>query len=85
MDLPASYYGKLDKRNPVISAFDRDIKSFMTLMRRVVSSDSQDNNGSYAKGQVCLCLIHFGVNVILHLHLTLLCALCSLIINQVEY
>ncbi|XP_047192964.1 cilia- and flagella-associated protein 54-like isoform X3 [Scophthalmus maximus] len=50
MDLPASYYGKLDKRNPVISAFDRDIKSFMTLMRRVVSSDSQDNNGSYAKG-----------------------------------
>ncbi|GLD46802.1 cilia- and flagella-associated protein 54 isoform X4 [Lates japonicus] len=50
MDLPASYYGKLDKRNPVISAFERDVNSFTTLMRRVVSSTSQDNNGSYAKG-----------------------------------
>ncbi|XP_071316210.1 cilia- and flagella-associated protein 54 isoform X2 [Trachinotus anak] len=50
MDLPASYYGELDKRNPVISAFERDINSFTALMRRVVSSTSQDNNGSYAKG-----------------------------------
>ncbi|XP_056253277.1 cilia- and flagella-associated protein 54-like isoform X3 [Seriola aureovittata] len=49
MDLPASYYGIIDKRNPVISAFERDINSFMTLMRRVVSSRSQDN-GSNAKG-----------------------------------
>ncbi|KAM9348845.1 cilia- and flagella-associated protein 54 [Symphorus nematophorus] len=49
MDLPASYYGKLDKRNPVISAFERDINSFITLMRRAASSTSQDND-SHAKG-----------------------------------
>uniref|UniRef100_A0A8C9YFP3 Uncharacterized protein n=3 Tax=Sander lucioperca TaxID=283035 RepID=A0A8C9YFP3_SANLU len=49
MDLPASYYGELDKRNPVVSAFERDINSFITLMKRVASSTSQDN-GSYAKG-----------------------------------
>ncbi|XP_070839803.1 cilia- and flagella-associated protein 54 [Chaetodon trifascialis] len=49
MDLPASYYGKLDKRNPVISAFEGDINSFLTLMRRVASSSNQDNS-SYAKG-----------------------------------
>ncbi|XP_044227349.1 cilia- and flagella-associated protein 54-like isoform X3 [Thunnus albacares] len=49
MDFPASYYGKLDKRNPVISAFERDINSFITMMRRVASSTSQDNS-SYAKG-----------------------------------
>ncbi|XP_044078247.1 cilia- and flagella-associated protein 54-like [Siniperca chuatsi] len=50
MELPASYYGKLDKRNPVISAFERDVNLFITLMRRVASPTSQDNNGSYAKG-----------------------------------
>ncbi|XP_026184047.1 cilia- and flagella-associated protein 54 isoform X2 [Mastacembelus armatus] len=50
MDLPASYYGKLDRRNPVISAFERDINSFMTLMKRVFSSTRQNNNDSYAKG-----------------------------------
>ncbi|XP_037604654.1 cilia- and flagella-associated protein 54-like isoform X2 [Sebastes umbrosus] len=55
MDLPASYYGKLDKRNPVVLAFERDINSFITLMRRVVSSTSRDHQdhqdqGSYAKG-----------------------------------
>ncbi|XP_068572705.1 cilia- and flagella-associated protein 54 [Cebidichthys violaceus] len=49
MDLPASYYGKLDKRNPVVSAFERDMNSFVTLMRRVASSTSLDN-GSHAKG-----------------------------------
>ncbi|XP_078122015.1 cilia- and flagella-associated protein 54 [Sander vitreus] len=49
MDLPASYYGELDKRNPVVLAFERDINSFITLMKRVASSTSQDN-GSYAKG-----------------------------------
>uniref|UniRef100_UPI0009B47C99 cilia- and flagella-associated protein 54 n=1 Tax=Monopterus albus TaxID=43700 RepID=UPI0009B47C99 len=49
MDLPASYYGKLDQRNPVISAFERDIHSFMKLMRRATST-SQDKSGSYAKG-----------------------------------
>ncbi|XP_019941027.1 cilia- and flagella-associated protein 54 [Paralichthys olivaceus] len=50
MEFPASYYGKLDKRNPVISAFEGDINSFMTLMKRVASSSSKDNSNSYAKG-----------------------------------
>nr|XP_040035732.1 cilia- and flagella-associated protein 54-like isoform X2 [Gasterosteus aculeatus aculeatus] len=49
MDLPFSYYGNLDKRNPVVSAFERDIASFTTLMRRVASSNYHDN-GSHAKG-----------------------------------
>ncbi|KAL7389232.1 hypothetical protein ABVT39_000211 [Epinephelus coioides] len=49
MDLPASYYGKLDKRNPVVVNAERDINSFITLMRRVASSTSHDNC-SYAKG-----------------------------------
>nr|XP_043899051.1 cilia- and flagella-associated protein 54-like isoform X4 [Solea senegalensis] len=47
--VPATHHGKLDKRNPVISAFERDVNSFMTLMRRV-SSDTRDSNGSFAKG-----------------------------------
>ncbi|XP_073335740.1 cilia- and flagella-associated protein 54 [Pagrus major] len=50
MELPATYYGKLDKRNPVIVTFERDIKSFTKLMRRVTSSTSQDDNRSYARG-----------------------------------
>ncbi|KAM9847036.1 cilia- and flagella-associated protein 54 [Aulostomus maculatus] len=48
MDLPASYYGKLDKKNPVISSFERDISSFTALMRRAASSFGQDK--SHAKG-----------------------------------
>ncbi|CAB1442670.1 unnamed protein product [Pleuronectes platessa] len=50
MEFPASYYGKLDKRNPVVSAFERDINSFMTLMKRVASSSSKDNSDSYVRG-----------------------------------
>ncbi|XP_070700150.1 cilia- and flagella-associated protein 54 [Pempheris klunzingeri] len=50
MDLPASHYGKLDKRNPVISAFRRDINSFVTLMRRVASSSTSQDNASNVKG-----------------------------------
>ncbi|XP_059208284.1 cilia- and flagella-associated protein 54-like isoform X3 [Centropristis striata] len=49
MDLPASYYGEVDKRNPVVIAFERDMNSFMSLMRRVASTNIQDN-GSYTKG-----------------------------------
>ncbi|XP_051793490.1 cilia- and flagella-associated protein 54 isoform X2 [Acanthochromis polyacanthus] len=49
MDLPATYYGKLDKRNPVISNFKRDINSFVALMGQIASSTEQDNS-SYAKG-----------------------------------
>ncbi|XP_034539939.1 cilia- and flagella-associated protein 54-like isoform X4 [Notolabrus celidotus] len=48
MELPASYYGKLDKRNPVILAFDRDINSFITVMKR--ASSSTLDNASHAKG-----------------------------------
>ncbi|XP_030294030.1 cilia- and flagella-associated protein 54 isoform X2 [Sparus aurata] len=50
MELPATYYGKLHKRNPVILTFERDVKSFMKLMRRVASPTGQDDNGSYARG-----------------------------------
>ncbi|XP_033182211.1 cilia- and flagella-associated protein 54 [Anabas testudineus] len=49
MNLPASYYGKLDKRNPVILAFERDICSFKTLMKRTAWT-CQENNVSFAKG-----------------------------------
>ncbi|XP_029957087.1 cilia- and flagella-associated protein 54 [Salarias fasciatus] len=47
MELPASYYGNIDRRNPVITGFKRDIHSFMTLMRQVTSNQE---HGSYAKG-----------------------------------
>ncbi|XP_067350709.1 cilia- and flagella-associated protein 54-like isoform X2 [Channa argus] len=53
MDLPASYYGDIDKRNPVVLAFERDINSVITVMRRAASSTIQDN-GSYAKGMKIL-------------------------------
>ncbi|XP_051903084.1 cilia- and flagella-associated protein 54-like isoform X2 [Hippocampus zosterae] len=56
MDLPATYYGKIDKRNPVIVSFERDINSFMTVMKRVASSTCQDNV-SYAKGVTLLAEI----------------------------
>ncbi|XP_041865069.1 cilia- and flagella-associated protein 54-like isoform X4 [Melanotaenia boesemani] len=49
MDLPASYYGTLDKRNPVILAFKQDMSSFYALMKQVASSTDKDN-GSQAKG-----------------------------------
>lgn len=49
MDLPATHYGKLDNRNPVVSVFERDVKTFQMLMRRVTCASSQDNS-SYAKG-----------------------------------
>ncbi|KAM6907603.1 cilia- and flagella-associated protein 54 [Xenentodon cancila] len=47
MDLPATYYGELDKKNPVISAFKRDINSFFTLMKQATTNP---NNSSKAKG-----------------------------------
>ncbi|XP_041657541.1 cilia- and flagella-associated protein 54-like isoform X3 [Cheilinus undulatus] len=49
MELPAAYYGKIDQRNPVVLAFDRDINSFTAVMRRAVSSNGPDNV-SQAKG-----------------------------------
>ncbi|KAJ7996134.1 hypothetical protein DPEC_G00233920 [Dallia pectoralis] len=47
--LPASFYGKIDKRNPVISGFDRDIKEFLSFMKRISNSPKYDHN-SYARG-----------------------------------
>lgn len=49
MDLPASFYGELDERNPVLISFERDVKSFVVLMRQVASSTNRDNS-SHAKG-----------------------------------
>ncbi|XP_056140205.1 cilia- and flagella-associated protein 54 [Lampris incognitus] len=49
MDLPASYYGETDRRNPVLSTFEREINSFQTLMKRISSSPKPDNN-SHARG-----------------------------------
>ncbi|XP_054611224.1 cilia- and flagella-associated protein 54-like [Dunckerocampus dactyliophorus] len=56
VQLPATYYGQLDKRNPVIVSFERDISSFMTIIKRVASAPSQDNF-SYAKGSTLLAEI----------------------------
>ncbi|XP_042355674.1 cilia- and flagella-associated protein 54-like [Plectropomus leopardus] len=50
MDLPASYYGEIDKRNPVVLTFERDINTFIKLMRRLGCSSTRQDNGSYAKG-----------------------------------
>uniref|UniRef100_A0A3B4AWK3 Uncharacterized protein n=1 Tax=Periophthalmus magnuspinnatus TaxID=409849 RepID=A0A3B4AWK3_9GOBI len=38
MDLPASHYGKLDKRNPVVIAFVRQINSFIAVMKKIACS-----------------------------------------------
>uniref|UniRef100_A0A673ZLC1 Cilia and flagella associated protein 54 n=1 Tax=Salmo trutta TaxID=8032 RepID=A0A673ZLC1_SALTR len=47
--LPASFYGNMHKRNPVISAFDGDIKNFMSFMKRISTLPTYDHN-SYARG-----------------------------------
>lgn len=49
MELPASYYGRIDKKNPVVLAFERDVGSCLALMRRAATSTCQDNS-TYAKG-----------------------------------
>ncbi|KAI4876053.1 hypothetical protein NFI96_030101 [Prochilodus magdalenae] len=51
--LPASYYGKLDKSNPVISAFQRDLKEFKLHMKRVRDSPNFDHS-SYSRGSMKL-------------------------------
>ncbi|XP_058841492.1 cilia- and flagella-associated protein 54-like isoform X3 [Acipenser ruthenus] len=53
--LPASFYGKIDKKNPVISAFDTEIKEFMGYMKKLSVSVSGDYE-SYARG--CTNLFH---------------------------
>lgn len=49
MDLPATYYGELDEKNPVLSCFRRDTESFLKIMKQVTSTTKRDNS-SYAKG-----------------------------------
>ncbi|CAG00520.1 unnamed protein product [Tetraodon nigroviridis] len=49
MDLPATHYGTVDRRNPVVSVFEREVKTFLSLMRRATSAGSPDNS-LYAKG-----------------------------------
>ncbi|KAG5267866.1 hypothetical protein AALO_G00226810 [Alosa alosa] len=47
--LPACYYGKIDKKNPVISAFDGEIKEFKSCIKRIRDSTKFDQN-TYVRG-----------------------------------
>ncbi|KAM4726245.1 cilia- and flagella-associated protein 54 [Anableps anableps] len=49
MDLPATYYGQLDRKNPVLLGFKRETETFLKLMKQVSSTTSRDNI-LYAKG-----------------------------------
>ncbi|KAM4547577.1 cilia- and flagella-associated protein 54 [Fundulus diaphanus] len=49
MDLPATYYGPLDRKNPVLIGFKRETESFITLMKQITSTTSRDSS-SFAKG-----------------------------------
>uniref|UniRef100_A0A8C9RDI1 Cilia- and flagella-associated protein 54-like n=1 Tax=Scleropages formosus TaxID=113540 RepID=A0A8C9RDI1_SCLFO len=40
--LPAELYGKIDKRNPVVSSFESEIKEFTVFMKRISSAPSID-------------------------------------------
>ncbi|XP_060759219.1 cilia- and flagella-associated protein 54 [Neoarius graeffei] len=51
--LPASYYGALDKSNPVISAFEKDLKEFKLYMKRVHDSPTFDHF-SHSRGSLKL-------------------------------
>ncbi|MBN3301879.1 CFA54 protein, partial [Amia calva] len=51
--LPATFYGKIDKKNPVISAFENEIKEFMGFMKRISPSVNWDYE-SYTKGSKTL-------------------------------
>ncbi|KAJ0012130.1 hypothetical protein NQD34_013105, partial [Periophthalmus magnuspinnatus] len=55
MDLPASHYGKLDKRNPVVIAFVRQINSFIAVMKKIACSPTREDNTDYVKGiKICV-------------------------------
>ncbi|XP_053506290.1 cilia- and flagella-associated protein 54 isoform X2 [Ictalurus furcatus] len=51
--LTASYYGALDKTNPVISAFEKDLKEFKSYMKRIGDSLTFDHF-SYSRGSLKL-------------------------------
>ncbi|KAK0141435.1 hypothetical protein N1851_021550 [Merluccius polli] len=44
-DFPASYYGDVDGRNPVVRAFKGEVDSLLARMRRVTSEEQ-----GYARG-----------------------------------
>ena len=48
-EFPASYYGNIDGKNPVVRSFKQEINSFLALMKRVTSLPILENN-AYAKG-----------------------------------
>ncbi|XP_007232340.4 cilia- and flagella-associated protein 54 isoform X1 [Astyanax mexicanus] len=51
--LPASYYGKLDKNNPVISSLEKDLKEFRLHMKKVREAPNF-NHLSYSRGSIKL-------------------------------
>ncbi|XP_053544209.1 cilia- and flagella-associated protein 54 [Ictalurus punctatus] len=51
--LTASYYGALDKTNPVISAFEKDLREFKSYMKRIGDSLTFDHF-SYSRGSLKL-------------------------------
>ncbi|KAK7149598.1 hypothetical protein R3I94_009044 [Phoxinus phoxinus] len=50
---PASYYGPLDKNNPVLSAFQSDLKEFKAHIKKLSGSPNYDNR-SYSRGSIKL-------------------------------
>ncbi|XP_028811328.1 cilia- and flagella-associated protein 54 isoform X2 [Denticeps clupeoides] len=46
---PASFYGKVEKKNPVVLAFTADIKEFKSYVKRLKES-SYTNHNAYARG-----------------------------------
>ncbi|XP_073695305.1 cilia- and flagella-associated protein 54 [Garra rufa] len=50
---PASYYGPLDKNNPVLSAFQTDLKEFKAHIKKLSSSPNYDYR-SYSRGSIKL-------------------------------
>ncbi|KAK2892722.1 hypothetical protein Q8A67_012710 [Cirrhinus molitorella] len=50
---PASYYGPLDKNNPVLSAFQNEIKEFKAHIKKLSGSPNYDYR-SYSRGSIKL-------------------------------
>lgn len=48
---PATYYGPLDKNNPVLSAFQSDLKEFKAYIKKLSGSPNYDSR-SYSRGYV---------------------------------
>ncbi|XP_058629752.1 cilia- and flagella-associated protein 54-like isoform X3 [Onychostoma macrolepis] len=50
---PATYYGPLDKNNPVLSAFQSDLKEFKAYVKKLSGSPNYDSR-SYSRGSIKL-------------------------------